>query len=106
MIDHLLEIVGPVILLSITSAGLAMIRTRTNAHRITELEKTVDGLAILPQLFARLEERVRAERRQAEERAQENRDDHREIKDLLEQSERRMISEIRRNGNGAAVAPR
>jgi hypothetical protein len=89
---------GPSLLLALTSAGLAMIRTRTNSIRIQNLEMQMCALLELPASISALEAGATAERRQASEEREENREDHTEIKNLIVASEGRMIEAIRHIG--------
>ena len=97
------EVVGvasSVILVSLTSAGLAMVRTRTNAHRIGVLEKRMDLLNSVPADIRACQEQLRAQDRHSVEERKENREDHADIKKLIGESESRILTEVRKANGG------
>lgn len=95
-----LVLISGVVTLAVGATGWAVIRTQTNANRISLLETAVDPLRQLPTKIEGLERELADIRKHFGDYRTENKEDHNDIKRLLADSEKRVLLAFSRTNGG------
>ena len=90
MLEHMLGWIGPIFILIISTATVAVVRTITNSNRITRLESDMRKVEELPGKFDALEQRCRTRCTTDKERSDRNDQAHARIEHNMEQMDKKV----------------
>jgi len=90
MLEHMLDWIGPILVLIVSTVAVAVVRTITNSNRITRLESDMEKVEELPGKFDALNQRCATRCTTDKERSDRNDAAHTRIEKHMEKSDEKI----------------